>query len=61
MLFVRPDFNDLFLNALLGGAEARDARVEVIANSQGNRITPSYVACKENEKLVDAKLFDANC
>merc|ERR1719421_892624 len=27
-------------------------KVEVIANDQGNRVTPSYVAFSENERLV---------
>jgi L1 cell adhesion molecule like protein len=30
----------------------RDGRVDVIANDQGNRITPSYVAFTDTERLV---------
>ena len=30
----------------------QNGKAEVIANSQGNRITPSYIAFKDNEKLV---------
>eukprot|EP01006_Ploeotia_vitrea_P043168 TRINITY_DN66697_c7_g12_i1.p1 TRINITY_DN66697_c7_g12~~TRINITY_DN66697_c7_g12_i1.p1 ORF type:complete len:712 (-),score=458.16 TRINITY_DN66697_c7_g12_i1:77-2077(-) len=30
----------------------RDGRVEIVANDQGNRITPSYVAFTETERLV---------
>eukprot|EP00727_Mastigamoeba_balamuthi_P004777 m51a1_g14298 putative heat shock protein hss1 (670) ;mRNA; r:434417-436426 len=35
-----------------GVAVMRDGRVEVIANDQGNRVTPSYVAFTETERLV---------
>ena len=30
----------------------RNDRVEVIANDQGNRITPSYVAFTDTERLI---------
>jgi heat shock protein 5 len=30
----------------------KDGRVQIIANDQGNRITPSYVAFTENERLI---------
>src|SRR3954468_20782468 len=30
----------------------RDDRIEIIANDQGNRITPSYVAFTDTERLI---------
>lgn len=30
----------------------KSGRVEILANDQGNRITPSYVAFTEDERLV---------
>lgn len=39
----------------------RNGRVEIIANDQGNRITPSYVAFTDTERLVgDAAKNQAN-
>ena len=30
----------------------KDGRVQIIANDQGNRITPSYVAFSDGERLI---------
>ena len=36
----------------------KNGRVEIIANDQGNRITPSYVAfTAEGERLVSCQIF----
>ena len=36
----------------------RDGRVEIIANDQGNRTTPSYVAFTDTERLVGNSAFN---
>jgi len=30
----------------------QNSRVEIIANDQGNRTTPSYVSLSDNERLI---------
>ncbi|KAJ7782906.1 Hsp70 protein-domain-containing protein [Mycena metata] len=40
------------LNTLLSSSVQRGGRVEIIANDQGHRITPSWVSFAENERLV---------
>ncbi|KAK6943883.1 Heat shock protein 70 family [Dillenia turbinata] len=33
-------------------AAYRDGQIEIIPNDQGNRITPSWVACTDTQRLV---------
>ena len=41
----------------------KDNRCEIIANDQGNRTTPSYVAFTNEERLIhfEGSINDANC
>merc|ERR1719276_221381 len=36
----------------------KDGRVQIIANDQGNRITPSYVAFADAERLIGRNFAD---
>jgi len=51
MSFFRHPFIDYILTGLQVGVWQND-RVEIIANDQGNRTTPSYVSFSDTERLI---------